>query len=60
LSRIVSQQIGQVTGRDDIVQSDNFDFFAEQSLLNESPEYQTADPSKAVNSNFGHGDYFGG
>ena len=51
LGRIVLQQVGEVVGRNDVVDGDHVDLLAQQSLIADCPEHQPADAAEAVDAN---------
>ena len=52
LGRIIFQQVSQIVGGNQIIDSDNFKFVAEKSLINKGSEDQTTDAAESINSNF--------
>ncbi len=44
LGGVVLHQVGQVVGADQVVHRDDVDLFAQESLLDDGPKNQTADP----------------
>ena len=52
LSRIVLQEIGQVVGGDQVVDGDDLELIAKQSLVDQGAKNQTANATETINSNF--------
>src|SRR5262249_35086018 len=50
LGRVVAEQVAEIIGRNDIVDRDHIQLFAEQPLFDQSPEHQPANPPKPVNA----------
>ena len=52
LGGIILQQVSQIVGGNQIIDSDNFKFVAEKSLINKGAKDQTTDAAESINSNF--------
>ena len=57
LGGIVFHQVGEVVGRDEVVDGDHLKFGSEEALLTESPENQSANSSESINRDFVFGSH---
>ena len=56
LRGVVLEQVGEVVGRDDIVDRDDVDLLAEQPLFDQGAKHQAADPPETVDADL-HGSH---
>ena len=54
LRRVVLQQVGEVVGRDEVVDGDDVDRLAEQALFANGPKHEPADAPEPVDADFDH------
>ena len=52
LGRVVLEQVGEVVGRDEVVDGDDVELLAEQPLFDQRPEHQPADAPEPVDADF--------
>ena len=54
LRRVVLEQVGEVVGRDEVVDRDDFDLLAEQALLDDGAEHEPPDAAETVDADCCH------
>ena len=54
LGGIVFEQVGEIVGRNEIVDRDDVDFFAEQALFADRAKDQAPDAAEPVDADFNH------
>ena len=54
LRGIVFEEVSKIVGGDEVVDRDDFDFFAEESLFRDGAKDEPSDSSKAVDADFCH------
>ena len=52
LRGVILHEVGEVVGRNEVVDGHDVEFLAQQTLFDEGPEDQTTDPTEPVDPDF--------